>query len=89
MAYLEPASNSGSKPQSLSDKKCKHKTKLVGISCKLVKSMYKKLKIRINTCDKMCYINGCMVISNLLISLVPYDLQKIPEIFVGKQFAMY
>ena len=91
MAYLEPASNSGLKPQSLSDKKRKNKTKLVGISCKLLtkNSIYKELKIRINTCDKMCCINGCMVISNLLMFLVPYDLQKIPEIFVGKQFAMY
>ena len=55
MAYLEPASNSGLKPQSLSDKKRKNKTKLVGISCKLLtkNSIYKELKIRINTCDKM------------------------------------
>ena len=106
MAYLEPASNPGSKPQRMGATNCKSSPSdklqtfrtIYGISCKF---LTKKLFTWDNTfCfvlkgnlmheisqnlsgksgeesmiwEKMSCINGCMVISNLVISLVHYSI---------------
>jgi hypothetical protein len=88
MAYLDPASTPGSKPQRFSVKNCKSSTsdklqtfktifqcnscnswgyfqqeKSLNLSGKKKESMI---------WDKMGCINGCMVIANLVIYLVPY-----------------
>ena len=102
MAYLDPATNPGSKPQRLCAINCKSSTPdklqtfrtIFGISCKFLTEIYlnkntffvlkgnimqKKLKNlsgkqreESKILEKISCINGCMVISNLVISLVPY-----------------
>ena len=103
MAYLDPASNPGSKPQRLGATNCKSSTSdklqtfrtIFGISCKLLTKNYLheitlfvlfwkailaksqnlpgKWKQELMIWEKIFCINGCRVISNLVISLVPYS----------------
>ena len=52
MAYLDPASNPGSKPQRLSDKSCTWKeNKNFGISCKLLTKKYICKKFFVSICN--------------------------------------
>ena len=54
MAYLDSASNPGSKPQRLSDKSCTWKeNKKIGISCKLLTKKYICKK------NNLCFVSMC------------------------------
>jgi hypothetical protein len=56
---------------------------LLGVlSAREITEPFKKIKTRINDLNKMGCINGCIVISNLVISLVPYTFEFYPHLIV-------